>query len=845
MVLGSRRDGGKVCSPRNIKRFRSATGVSAAPSTSPPTNSNVQVFIRVRPLNGREREKNDRSIIDVVDSTSLIFDPKESDVPFFYHGVKQKLRDPTKRVNKNLPLTFDRVFDQYADNNEVYEHTTKDVIKTLFEGYNCSVFSYGATGAGKTYTMLGNDENKGIMYLTMVALYAELEKLREDHDITLVVGYIEVYNEVVHDLLNPESKQLHLLERNGDVVISGMKVIEINSEDELFERLVEGNKHRTQHPTDANAESSRSHAIFQVFVKLAPKGTDQFKHFKLSMIDLAGSERASATQNVKARFNEGSNINKSLLALGNVINALADNQRHIPYRDSKLTRILKDSLGGNCKTIMIANVSPAQIAYEDTYNTLKYADRAKKIKSKLQKNIVSMNCNPLQYKKMNDDLKRELSLLKAQNQKLQSQIANERPPSSSCKCKPLAQIKEWKDKLNKVFGEKESITKEILLLESQKQILQWRIKCKHFDLERVSKLENGIESSGKGRTKLESSLAQLEGRVVGVMDAISQAETKLKTNSLAIKDLVKELKKNNLYNSLSVDIRNLELTLRNNDLEQRYAHGEKLSRLQSSRQEVWEQQLTKTSNMIMKYFLLLKGFNKVTNEMEMEYKNFWKEMKAVTWDDDDVNMEQASNNNFILRPIQLFSSDSAQSSPELPTLVVNQPPAPGPGDPVSTSSNPLRPINSSNLDGTFTMPNNLKLPSPPRSMKKKPMNNWKQRVGLASSRKTPLRDMLQPNVKYGLNKENKPLPSAKMLPPSRTPRGANFKSVTAHLPTPGKTATLSTAMKKSAQGKRRNSLNKLLPRDNMKRRSMLKTLVDANQLSAVQFSKTPARFRTK
>lgn len=152
-----------------------------------------------------------------------------------------------------------------------------------------------------------------------------------------------------------------------------------------------------------------------------------------------------------------------------------------------------------CTNLLLKSLKPSKIAISlfPLWSSSTICDYPDRVCFQLQKNIVSMNCNPLQYKKMNDDLKRELSLLKAQNQKLQSQIANERPPSSSCKCKPLAQIKEWKDKLNKVFGEKESITKEILLLESQKQILQWRIKCKHFDLERVSKLENGIESSGK------------------------------------------------------------------------------------------------------------------------------------------------------------------------------------------------------------------------------------------------------------------------------------------------------------------------------------------------------------
>ena len=191
------------------------------------------------------------------------------------------------------------------------------------------------------------------------------------------VTYLEIYNENVQDLLH-KSGPLHLRDdgRHG-VIIAGLKIITIHSAEELLTLLAKGNKNRTQHPTDANEESSRSHAVFQVYINITNKLDGQVRQVKLSMIDLAGSERASATGCKGARFKEGANINKSLLALGNCINNLADGAKHITYRDSKLTRLLKDSLGGNCQTVMIANIAPSSFSYEDTYNTLRYANRAK------------------------------------------------------------------------------------------------------------------------------------------------------------------------------------------------------------------------------------------------------------------------------------------------------------------------------------------------------------------------------------------------------------------------------------------------------------------------------------
>merc|ERR1719481_895768 len=252
----------------------------------------------------------------------------------------------------------------------------------------------------------------------------------EDTTCEIGLSYLEVYNENCFDLLKPGT-QLNVRDDGKKTSISGLSIHKPKGPEEILSLLSFGNGNRTQHATDANKESSRSHAVLQIFLKQKPKDSGlsaEVKVAKMSLIDLAGSEKGCVTGNKGVRFREGSNINKSLLALGNVINALADGSKFIPFRDSKLTRLLKDSLGGNCRTVMIANVSPSSETFEDTFNTLRYADRAKKIKVNLKKNVLSVNFHVGQYAKIVEDLKSEVTQLKQkiitlelENEELKSQ----------------------------------------------------------------------------------------------------------------------------------------------------------------------------------------------------------------------------------------------------------------------------------------------------------------------------------------------------------------------------------------------------------------------------------------
>lgn len=442
------------------------------------SKTNIRVAVRVRPFNQRELEQNQRNIINVLDSSNLVFDPDEDEDEFFFHGVKQVHRDITKRVKKKLTIEFDSIFDSDASNIDVFESCTKPLIASVMDGYNCSVFVYGATGAGKTHTMLGNEINPGITFLTMRFLFENMDRLSDERKFDIGISYLEVYNEQVMNLLT-KSGPLKLREDSNGVVVGGLILKKISNAEELLDLLALGNRNRTQHPTDANAESSRSHAIFQVHIRMTDRSSSMKKTVKLSMIDLAGSERAASTKGLGLRFKEGANINKSLLALGNCINKLADGMKHVPYRDSNLTRILKDSLGGNCQTLMIANISPSSLTYEDTYNTLKYASRTKKIRTTLKQNVVQSNV-PKDYlvKKVNEQVG-EMEKLRSKIKQLEAKLADlHQKPKESKETNIEVILEPWYKRIDEIFSDMTKEQEHCLNNQSKEKVLALRLKFK-------------------------------------------------------------------------------------------------------------------------------------------------------------------------------------------------------------------------------------------------------------------------------------------------------------------------------------------------------------------------------
>ncbi|KAM6407506.1 LOW QUALITY PROTEIN: kinesin-like protein KIF19, partial [Rhynochetos jubatus] len=297
---------------------------------------------------------------------------------------------------------------------EVYVSTTKRLIAGVISGYNATIF-VGPTGARKTYTMLGMDCEPGIYIHTLDDLFKALEATTEGMDYRVSVFYLEIYNEVIRDLLNPSSGFLDLREYpRGSIQIAGITEVSTTNAQEIMQLLTKGNKQHTQEPTAANKTSSRSHAVLQVIVM--QKSGKEVRIGKLFMVNLAGLERAAQTQNQGKRMKEGAHINCSLLALGNCINALSkkggSRVRFVSFRDSKLPCLLKDLLGGNSRTVMIAHISPASTFFEESRMTLIYAYRARNIKTQVKCNLQNASCHIDQYASIVADLHREIEHLK-------------------------------------------------------------------------------------------------------------------------------------------------------------------------------------------------------------------------------------------------------------------------------------------------------------------------------------------------------------------------------------------------------------------------------------------------
>ncbi|XP_013092550.2 chromosome-associated kinesin KIF4-like [Biomphalaria glabrata] len=304
--------------------------------------------------------------------------------------------EPQVVLGKDRAFTYDFAFAPNDPQVDVYSKACKKLIASIFKGYNATILAYGQTGSGKTFTMggcyksslEGDEDDMGVIPRVLRDIFKNIND-NCNMDYTVTVSYIEIYNEDLNDLLCSASQREQLSireETNGGIKIQGLKEVEVKSFEETMKYLSEGSQSRTTGATAMNNTSSRSHAIFTVNIDQRKKDDiNDCCKVKFHLVDLAGSERCKRTQAEGERFKEGVNINRGLLALGNVISALGEEgtkRSHIPYRDSKLTRILQDSLGGNSHTLMIACVSPADSNIEETLNTLRYADRARKIKNK-------------------------------------------------------------------------------------------------------------------------------------------------------------------------------------------------------------------------------------------------------------------------------------------------------------------------------------------------------------------------------------------------------------------------------------------------------------------------------
>ncbi|XP_008052435.1 kinesin-like protein KIF1A isoform X7 [Carlito syrichta] len=383
--------------------------------------ASVKVAVRVRPFNSREMSRDSKCIIQMSGSTTTIINPKQPKETPKSFSFDYSYWSHTSPEDIN-----------YASQKQVYRDIGEEMLQHAFEGYNVCIFAYGQTGAGKSYTMMGKQEKdqQGIIPQLCEDLFSRINDTTNDNmSYSVEVSYMEIYCERVRDLLNPKNKG-NLRVREHPLLgpyVEDLSKLAVTSYNDIQDLMDSGNKARTVAATNMNETSSRSHAVFNIIFTQkrhdAETNITTEKVSKISLVDLAGSERADSTGAKGTRLKEGANINKSLTTLGKVISALAEmdsgpnkNKKKkktdfIPYRDSVLTWLLRENLGGNSRTAMVAALSPADINYDETLSTLRYADRAKQIRCNA---VINEDPNNKLIRELKDEVTRLRDLLYAQ-----------------------------------------------------------------------------------------------------------------------------------------------------------------------------------------------------------------------------------------------------------------------------------------------------------------------------------------------------------------------------------------------------------------------------------------------
>ncbi|XP_027736181.1 kinesin-like protein KIF27 isoform X6 [Empidonax traillii] len=504
----------------------------------------VKVAVRVRPLLSKEILHNHQVCVRLVPNAKQII------------------------IGKDHVFTFDFVFGKSSTQEEVYTVCIKPLLVSLTEGYNATVFAYGQTGSGKTYTIGGDHiasvavDEKGIIPRAIQELFQHISENR-NINFYVKVSYIEVYKEELRDLLELETsvKELHIREdEKGNTVIVGAKEFQVECADEVISLLESGNAARHTGTTQMNEHSSRSHAIFTISIcqkqyAESQKNTDAARDLiasKFHFVDLAGSERVAKTGNTGERFKESIQINSGLLALGNVISALGDPKRksvHIPYRDAKITRILKDSLGGNAKTVMITCISPSSLDFDESLNSLKYANRAKNIRNKPVVNYNPEKCRI-------DEMELEIRLLRdaLQNQQGSNQylhnLNEEKPHISSLEeqlTRLQAQYFSYRNCVDEAFRFLLDLNDDVSLRRSQRDRLQsWIAMVQKVRKEALivqetdTETETGPQPHHVTILQLKKELKKCQQALVMDEEVFSQKDREVETLQNQIKTLLQE-----------------------------------------------------------------------------------------------------------------------------------------------------------------------------------------------------------------------------------------------------------------------------------------------------------------
>lgn len=477
---------------RNVK----STNTSSNTSTEAVTQC-VQVVVRCRPMDEKEGTRGYMRVVDVFPSRGVV-------------EIRHPRDDPSSDNVK--VFTFDAVYDWNSSQQDLYEETVRPLVSSVLDGFNGTIFAYGQTGTGKTYTMEGlkNDhDRRGVIPRSFEHIFNHIGR-SENMQYLVRASYLEIYQEEIRDLLQPDQSLRFELKEKPDtgVFVKDLSTSVCKSAAEIQQLMNTGNLNRTIGATNMNEHSSRSHAIFLITIEMGSIGdSGGIRVGRLNLVDLAGSERQSKTGASGERLKEASKINLSLSALGNVISALVDGKTtHVPYRDSKLTRLLQDSLGGNSKTIMVANIGPASYNYDETLTTLRYANRAKNIKNKPRINEDPKDALLRQYQEEIGRLKEKLAQkgpVQRRKKKPKRKRGDETADSES-------EAEDSRGEDNKIETDKKLIAEQLKAEKQETETLIMRIK----DLE--SKMlcggKNIIDHTNEQQRALEQKSAEIVER---------------------------------------------------------------------------------------------------------------------------------------------------------------------------------------------------------------------------------------------------------------------------------------------------------------------------------------------
>ncbi|CAD8189553.1 unnamed protein product [Paramecium pentaurelia] len=502
----------------------------------------VKVIVRVRPFNQKERDNGSKPCVNANESTNSVELFRNQD-------------------NDQKQFTYDYVFGPDTPQLQIYQQTAFNLVESVAEGYNGTIFAYGQTGCGKTFTMIGdpqNDNMKGIIPRTFEQIINIINNNSDSNKKFLLrCSYIEIYNEEIHDLLSKDVKQRYeLKEGQQGIFVKDLNIPIVKTLQEMDKYMVLGAQNRSVGATAMNKESSRSHCIFTVYIECSmndEKGNERITAGKLNLVDLAGSERQSKTQATGDRLKEATKINLSLSALGNVISALVDGKtQHIPYRDSKLTRLLQDSLGGNTKTIMITAISPSDFNYEETLSSLRYASRAKMIKNQPK---VNEDPKDALLKEQAEEIKKLRELLMKQNQDNgdRQNVDNNGKLNNINNNNHHEQINQFKEINNQLLQEKQRYENEMKqkseqaeqerlarqrleeLLKEKEQMMIKGGKGTDDDKNKYKKMQQAIEQQKKEHEQLiiqqeqkEKEMLEIENKYNNVQDEVEKLRKQVK-----------------------------------------------------------------------------------------------------------------------------------------------------------------------------------------------------------------------------------------------------------------------------------------------------------------------------